>query len=207
MKKHREGGSRFGFNCRFRAMCYVFCKIFYGECKIMCNLEKNKNLKGIGMSDSGWAKLFEDKFNYKNTYYHTSPYLDIYDNEHVKNYSDLDFIISSDVFEHIYPFPSIQIAFDNLFRMLKCGGFIIFSVPFTYDEHKEHYPNLYNHKIEMNKDGEYILHNITIDNKIEIFNNLCFHGGPGNTLEMRLFSKKINNFIFRKKWFCRYCFL
>ena len=94
------------------------------------------------------------------------------------------------VFEHIDPFPSIQIAFNNLFRMLKCGGFIIFSVPFTYDEHKEHYPNLYNYKIEMNKDGEYILHNITIDNKIEIFNNLCFHGGPGNTLEMRLFSKK-----------------
>lgn len=29
-----------------------------------------------------------------------------------------------------------------------------------------------------------------MDNKIEIFNNLCFHGGPGNVLEMRKFSRK-----------------
>lgn len=167
----------------------------------MCNLEKNKSLKGIGMSDSGWAKLLEEKFNYINTYYHISPYLDIYNNEHVKNYTDLDFIISSDVFEHINPFPSIQIAFDNLFSMLKCGGFVIFSVPFTNDEHIEHYPNLYDYKIEMNKDGEYILHNTTIDNEIEIFNNLCFHGGPGNVLEMRIFSKKSIISFFEKSGF------
>ena len=29
-----------------------------------------------------------------------------------------------------------------------------------------------------------------LKNKTEIFNNLCFHGGPGNVLEMRVFSKK-----------------
>lgn len=189
-EKHRELGSRFGYNCRFRAICYIFCKIFYGECKIICNLEKNKNLKGIGMSDSGWAKLFEEKFNYINTYYHTSPYLDIYSNEHVKNYTDLDFIITSDVFEHINPLPSLQIAFDNLFRMLKSGGYVIFSVPFTYGQHKEHYPNLYDYKIELNNNNEYILYNTTVDNKKETFNNLCFHGGPGNVLEMRQFSKQ-----------------
>ena len=189
-EKHREGGSRFGFNCRFRAICYVFCKLFYGHCKIMKQLEKNKNIKGIGMSDSGWANIFKDKFNYINTYYHTSPYLDIYNNEHVKTYTDLDFIISSDVFEHINPFPSVQTAFDNLYSMLKCEGVLIFSVPFTYGEHKEHFPNLYDYKIEKKNNGDYILHNITIDNKIETFNNLCFHGGPGSVLEMRVFSQK-----------------
>ena len=189
-EKERELGSRFGFNCRFRAICYVFSKLFYGECKIMTNLEKNKNIKGIGMSDSGWANIMKDKFNYTNTYYHMSPYLDIYNNEHVKTYTDLDFIISSDVFEHIDPFPSVQIAFDNLFSMLKCDGSLIFSVPFTYGEHKEHFPNLYNYNIEKNDNNEYVLYNTTIDNKIETFNNLCFHGGPGNVLEMRVFSKK-----------------
>jgi SAM-dependent methyltransferase len=156
----------------------------------MKNLEKNKTLKGIGMSDSGWADIFKDKFNYVNTFYHTSPYLNIYNNEHVKKYTYLDFIISSDVFEHIDPFPSIQIAFDNLFSMLKCGGSLIFSVPFTYSEHKEHFPNLYDYKIEKNDNGEYLLYNTTIENKIETFNNLCFHGGPGNVLEMRVFSNK-----------------
>lgn len=189
-EKDRELGCRFGFNCRFRAICYVFCKLFYGECKIMTNLKQNKNIKGIGMSDSGWATIMKEKFNYINTYYHTSPYLDIYNKEQVKKYTDLDFIISSDVFEHINVFPSVQIAFDNLFSMLKCGGCLIFSVPWIYGEHQEHFPNLYQYKIEKNNNGEYVLYNTTIDNKKETFYDLCFHGGPGNTLEMRLFSKK-----------------
>jgi len=57
-EKSRETAIRFGFNSRFRAICYVFCKLFYGECKILYNLKNNKSLKGIGMSDSGWAKIF-----------------------------------------------------------------------------------------------------------------------------------------------------
>ena len=188
-EKNRESAIRFGFNSRFRAICYVFCKLFYGECKILDNLEDNKSIKGIGMSDSGWANIFEKKFNYTNTFYHTSPYLDIYNNEHIKNYNELDFIISSDVFEHIDPFPSLQCAFNNLFKLLKCGGSLIFSVPYTSGEHKEHFPNLYDYKIKKEND-KYILYNTTIENKIETFNDLCFHGGPGNVLEMRVFSKK-----------------
>ena len=68
MKKSIELAVRFGFNSRFRAICYVFCKLFYGECKILSNLEDNKNIKGIGMSDSGWATIFEKKFDYVNTF-------------------------------------------------------------------------------------------------------------------------------------------
>lgn len=100
------------------------------------------------MSDSGWATIFEKKFNYINTYYHTSPYLDIYNEEHIINYNNLDFIISSDVFEHINPLPSIQYAFDNLYKILNKGGYIIFSVPFTNGEHHEHFPNLFKYNIE-----------------------------------------------------------
>ena len=188
-EKYRERGSRFGFNCRLRAMSYVFCKLFYGECRILKDLEKNKNLKGIGMSDSAWANILKDKFNYINTYYHREPYLDIYNEEHIKEYTNLDFVISSDVFEHIKPSPGVQIAFDNVFSMLKCGGVFIFSVPFGYGEHKEHFPNLYDYKIEKDN-GKYILYNTTIDKKKEVFNNLCFHGGLGSVLEMRVFSQK-----------------
>jgi SAM-dependent methyltransferase len=190
-EKDRECAIRFDYNSRFRAICYVFTKLFYGECKILADLEDNKNIKGIGMSDSGWATIFEKKFNYINTFYHTEPYLDIYNDEHIKNYDNLDFIISSDVFEHINPFPSVQIAFDNVYKMLNNGGYFIFSVPFVNNgEHKEHFPNLYDYKIEKNDNDEYVLHNTTRDNKIEIFTNLCFHGGPGSVLEMRVFSKK-----------------
>lgn len=189
-EKSRELGIRFGYNCRFRAICYVFTKLFYGECKIMKHVVPNKNIKGIGMSDSGWANLFAEKFNYINTFYHMPPYLDIYNTRHVAMYNHLDFIISSDVFEHISPYPGIQFAFDNLYMMLRPGGFIIFSVPFVADgEHKEHYPNLFNYEIK-HSNNEYILYNTTKDGNKEEFNNLCFHGGPGDVLEMRIFSKK-----------------
>jgi SAM-dependent methyltransferase len=194
-EKSREEACRFGFNSRFRAICYVFTKLFYGECKILSEIEKNKKLKGIGMSDSAWATIFEEKFNYINTFYHIEPYLDIYNEEHIKNYNELDFIISSDVFEHINPYPSIQNAFNNLYKMLKKGGYLIFSVPFTYNEHIEHFPNLYNYEIKYENDN-FILYNTTIDNKKERFENLCFHGGPGNVLEMRIYSKKsLINFL------------
>jgi len=64
-----------------------------------------------------------------------------------------------------------------------------FSVPFTNDKHIEHFPNLYKYKINKNN-NEYVLYNTTIYNKEEVFYNLCFHGGPGNVLEMRVFSRK-----------------
>ena len=73
----------------------------------------------------------------------------------------------------------------HLIIYLKCGGILIFSVPYTHNYHKEHFLNLYDYKIIKNND-KYILKNKTIEN----FNNLCFHGGPGNFLEMRVFSKK-----------------
>ena len=63
-EKDRELAIRFMFNSRFRAICYVFTKLFYGECKILNKLEDNKTIKGIGMSDSGWATIFEKKFDY-----------------------------------------------------------------------------------------------------------------------------------------------
>jgi hypothetical protein len=185
--KHREGGNKFGYNIRFRAICYVLSLMLYDEIKILSDLTVNKDIKGIGMSDSRWANICSEKFNYTNTFYHMEPLLDIYNNEHINKYNDLDFIISSDVFEHINVFPDLQVAFDNLYKMLKIGGFIIFSVPFIYSDHKEHYPSLYNYEIKK-EDDEYLLYNTTIDGKKEVFKNLVFHGGPGSTLEMRLFS-------------------
>lgn len=188
-EKHREGASMFGFNSRFRAICYTFTKLFYGKCEILSNLPENKNLKGIGMSDASWAFIFETKFDYVNTFYHKHPFLDIYDLNHVKRYTDLDFIISSDVFEHVDPYPSLQTAFDNLYGMLKSNGRLIFSVPYTEGVHIEHFPNLYKYRFEKTEKNEYVLINTTIDGKIETFRDLCFHGGDGNVLEMRIFSQ------------------
>ena len=191
-EKGREVGVRFGYNARFRALGYVFSKLLYGEIKILCDVPVDKTIKGIGMSDSGYASIFHEKFNYTNTYYHKEPFLDINNNNHVANYNNLNFIISSDVFEHVNPYPGLHIAFQNLYKMLKSGGFLIFSVPYTNHDtidHKEHFPELYDYKIISNN-GKFQLLNTTQGGKKQVFENLCFHGGPGNVLEMRVFSKK-----------------
>ncbi len=200
-EKDREGGGRFGYNIRFRAICYVLSKMLFNEIKILENLEEDKNIKGIGMSDSGWAQICEKKFNYINTFYHCEPYLDIYNDDHVNSYKNLDFIISSDVFEHINPNPGVQIAFNNLYKMLKPNGFIVFSVPFLLGDHIEHYPNLYDYQIKF-ENNEYILYNTTQNGNTEIFKNLCFHGGPGNVLEMRIFSKESITKYLENAGFC-----
>jgi len=188
-EKDRESGCRFGYNCRFRAISYVLTKVLFNEIKIVNDIEKNKNIKGIGMSESSLAEMYKEKFDYVNTFYHTEPFLNIYKEEHVNKYLELDFIVSSDVFEHIDPFPDVQFAFHNLYKMLKKGGVLVFSVPFYYGEHIEHFPNLYDYEIKKENE-KYVLFNTTIHGDKEVFTNLCFHGGPGNTLEMRLFSKK-----------------
>lgn len=201
-EKHREGASVFGLNSRLRAIVYVLTNVLKYD-KILNNAIPNKNIKGIGMSDApNLDVVLSKKFSYVNTFYHKEPSLDIYNDEHVSRYHNLDFIISSDVFEHISPFPNIQIAFNNLFGMLKTGGHIVFSVPFIYDNYYEHFPSLYKYSIEFDKKlKKYYIKNKTIYNNEELIydykdmngetKDLCFHGGPGSTLEMRLFSQEV----------------
>lgn len=106
--------------------------------------------------------------------------------------------MSTDVFEHIPPYPGIDKAFENLYKLLKPNGFVVFGVPHTLDDETiEHFPNLYDYHFTKDN-NKIILYNTTIDGKNEIFEDLCFHGGPGDllhdkgdgsTLEMRVFCK------------------
>ena len=61
-----------------------------------------------------------------------------------------------------------QTAFNNLFKMLKTGGHIIFSVPFIYDNYYEHFPSLYDYSIEFdNIKNKYYIKNKTIDGRMK----------------------------------------
>jgi SAM-dependent methyltransferase len=99
-----------------------------------------------------------------------------------------DFIIASEVLEHVPP--PVQTAFDNLARLLKPTGFVVFSSPYeSSGDTVEHFPNL--HDCEVIKfRGDYVLLNRTQDGRLETFENLSFHNGPGSTLETRVFSKE-----------------
>jgi SAM-dependent methyltransferase len=140
------------------------------------------------------------KLGYTNTYFHTEPRLDIAAVPEQRA-AEADFIIASDVFEHVAP--PVARAFANARRLLKRGGVLIFSVPFSLDADTiEHFPDLYDYQL-LETGGNWQLQNRTADGRVQVFTDLVFHGGPGTTLEMRLFSKAALEREFRAAGFAR----
>jgi SAM-dependent methyltransferase len=158
----------------------------FGRVLPLKDFPRSRQIRGIGLSDWGpIAKILAKRFDYKNTFFHREPNLDIM-NPHASAGS-YDFIIATEVFEHVPP--PVQTAFDNLARLLKPGGFAVFSSPWesTGDTH-EHFPELFDWEVVKFR-GDYVLVNRTRDGRLEAFDNLVFHDGPGETLEIRVFSK------------------
>ena len=65
----------------------------------------------------GYAVKLAEKFDY---HYHKEPRLDIAAASIASKFVGKDFIISSDVFEHLLP--PVSRAFENVWKMLKPGG-------------------------------------------------------------------------------------
>src|SRR5262249_45044239 len=108
-------------------------------------------------------------------------------NADLARYGSRDFVVASDVFEHVAP--PVERAFANARALLRNGGKLFFTVPFTLDADTiEHFPELHDWSIEKN-DDKWRLRNRTVDGRETIHENLVFHGGPGATLEMRVFSQ------------------
>mgnify|MGYP000968434129 CR=1 FL=1 len=72
---------------------------------------------------------------------------------------------------------------------LRDGGKLIFTVPFEHEgEPVEHFPELHDWTLAEHA-GRWTLTNVTRDGVTQTFDDLVFHGGPGSTLEMRVFSR------------------
>jgi SAM-dependent methyltransferase len=146
-----------------------------------------RDLRGVGLSDwKAYAERLEKKVGYINTYYDREPFLDIM-NPAESEFGKYDFLISTEVFEHVPP--PVGAAFRNAFRLLKPGGVMVFSVPYAQGQTREHFPEL--HKFTITGDGkDSVLFNETADGRVQRFSQLCFHGGRGSVLEMRLFGNE-----------------
>jgi SAM-dependent methyltransferase len=179
-----------GSNVRLRGIIYFLSLTLFGKAIPLNKFPVNKNLNGIGLSDwLVYANILEQKFKYSNTYFHKEPMLDITSISE-KLYNTLDFIISADVFEHIES--PVSRAFQNCYNLLKPGGTLILTVPYTKEGNVtlEHFPKLNNYKVLKDELGNYFLENNSTEGEKQIFKDLIFHGGPGTTLEMRVFCKK-----------------
>jgi SAM-dependent methyltransferase len=170
-----------------RAIIRILSLELFGKSLAIPDFPIRHDIVGMGMSDwEEYAERLKHKLNYRNTYYHKEPKLDI-----ISIPSDLegkfDFIISTDVFEHVEP--PISIAFENTRNFLKPNGVFIFSVPYLKEGKTiEHFPELYRYEIIKNNDSCF-LKNITRNGVEQIYNHLVFHGGEGTSLEMRSFSE------------------
>ena len=90
-----------------------------------------------------------------------------------------DFVISTEVFEHVAP--PVSRAFTGAFSLLKPGGHLILTTPFTNKPATvEHFPDLQDYRIVEFSD-DYVLVNRAKDGRYALHENLIFHGGPGTT--------------------------
>jgi len=174
-----------GSNVRMRALIHLLSMEMFNQSLILAEFPRMKSVRGLGMSDQEfYARLLADKFDYTNTYYDRDPYLD-FTARHPERYGTCDFILSSDVVEHIAP--PVERALEECCLLLKPHGFLGVTVYCNpADSLREHFPDLHEHRVVPLGDGA-VLVNRRADGTLEVRDDLVFHGGTGATLEMREF--------------------
>jgi hypothetical protein len=178
-----------GSSPRARAVIRALSLELFGQNLVLRDFPESRGISGLGMTDwDGYAVRLAEKFRYTNTYYHQEPRLDISNPEIAESLvQSSDFIISSEIFEHVVP--PVRRAFENSFKMLKRGGVLVLTVPYgTQAETVEHFPELYDFTIIADHES-YRLKNVSQAGEVQEFHDLVFHGGPGATLEMRVFAE------------------
>ena len=177
-----------GSNVRLRALVYMLSMELFGQALLLPEFPRLPAIRGIGLSDQwSYSERLAEKFDYTNTYYDREPRLDI-TAPHLDRHGTYDFILSSDVFEHIAS--PVERALEEAHRLLKPHGVLCLTVPSSVEENTiERFPDLHEYSVA-DLAGTLVLINRKRDGTLEIHDNLVFHGGVGATLEMRLFSQK-----------------
>lgn len=177
-----------GSTPRFRGIVHALSLGLAGKSRTLPNFPAAPHLRGVGMSEwEGYAHVLGKKFSFTNTYFHQEPRLDITSDDW-RHYTDLDFLICSEVFEHVLQ--PLEVGFVNMRRMLKKGGTLVFSAPFTSAPlTTEHFPGMTEFAtLQMN--GRWLVISRKADGCYDVYDKgVVFHGGPGTVLEMRIFSQ------------------
>ena len=188
-----EGLAREGSGCavchssmRVRALIALLSEELLGVPMTLVEFPILKSIRGIGMSDfPELAEKLAQKLDYTNTFYHQAPRFDVTAPDPA-DFGRYDFILSTEVMEHVPP--PVEDAFSNLFRLLKPDGLLVMTTPYTLGgKTKEHFPELHDFALASLREKT-ILVNRRSDGSIEVFEDLVFHGGPGSTVEMRVFT-------------------
>lgn len=174
-------------NARFRGIVLALQRELLGRDAILKDVPRDSSIRGLGLSDAPvYASWLAQKFRYINTSLVSEPRLDLR-TEDWKKYRNQDFIICADVLEHV-PQP-LDPIFRTLRSMLRPGGVLVLTVPYAdIPNTLEHYPHLKSFRI-LEKEGRRVVESLRTDGKVELHENPIFHGGEGDTLELRVFSQ------------------
>lgn len=160
-------------------------KLLGGRSLLLSDWPRLEQLDVIGVSDGDLvAAALGRKTRYRNTFVHQAPMLNICLPEE-QYCNSCDVLVCSDVLEHVRP--PVEDALAGMRKIVRPGGFALITVPCTAAEKTlEHFPELHEYRI-VERHGTRFLVNRTADGGTQEFGNLVFHGGPGETLEMRRF--------------------
>ena len=171
---------------RMREVAYLASVALFGTGLPIPELPVRPELRGIGLSDWWqYADRLAHHITYTNSWYHQEPCLDVtaVPDDHAGRY---DLVISTDVFEHVLP--PVQRAFEGAARLLKPDGALVLTVPWRSDgETLEHYEDAVGYDV-VELDGHQSVDIIDFAGARRRVIDPVFHGGPGSTLEMRVFS-------------------
>ena len=193
-EKPPAGLAREGSGCavchssmRLRALIALLSEELLGIPMTLAEFPILKGIRGIGMSDfPEFAEKLAQKLDYTNTFYHQAPRFDVTQPD-PNDFGRYDFIFSTEVMEHVPP--PVEDAFSNLFGLLKPDGLLVMTTPYSLGgKTREHFPELHNFTLA-SLGEKTVLVNRRRDGSIEVFEDLVFHGGPGSTIEMRVFTE------------------
>jgi SAM-dependent methyltransferase len=173
-------------SARIRAVVLVLSRALFGADLALTEFPVLKSVRGLGISDSDiYANRLAGVFSYTNTFYHREPFFDLTRPDETE-FGRYDFVICSDVLEHIPP--PADIAFHTLAKLLKPSGVLILTLPYSLEPATiEHFPRLREFGI-LDLGGKSVLVN-RVGDGYEVHDRLVFHNGPGHTLEMRVFTE------------------
>lgn len=192
-KKNAPGTpEREGMKCRVcdstwrvRATALAVAQNLTGRLQPLNSVMSNMAFRGIGVSDHYvLAGFLSSKFDYTNTFLHRFPQVDICDPPQ-DLVGSLNFVICSDVLEHVPP--PVDTALRGLRSMLMdAGGFAVITVPDKgREETDEYYPELTAWE-ELDNGTVKWVDKLGLE---RIDSNPEYHGGDGRTLAFRTWSE------------------
>jgi len=193
-----------GSSRRERSLIGALATEMFGTHLALPHFPRVKSWRGLGTSDSPrYADRLSEVFDYRNTFFDREPRLDLAklnpaDPGHAPN--QYDFIISSEVFEHVAP--PLESAFRNAWSLLKPNGVLVFTMPYHLDPAYEHYPELHEYGLA-EVGGRTVLVNRTSSGELQVREDVAFHlSGSGRALEMRICTEEVIRTALAAAGFC-----